>query len=122
METGLRSATGQHAPSLQDRLRLCHLLRSLRDDLAKPPTCRARQVEPATKTTSKQSRDSAAVGSQPIPGSQRSRSLAVAADLFNLIRTQLGNHRGTGDRIQGVKLVMDVLHGKLDLFVLAPPG
>jgi len=43
----------------------------------------------------------------------------MAADLLNLIRTQPGNYRSPGDRIQGVKLVMDILHGKLGRLVLA---
>ena len=43
----------------------------------------------------------------------------MAADLLDLIRTQLGKYRRPADWIQGVKLVTDVLHGKLGRLVLA---
>ena len=41
------------------------------------------------------------------------RSGLVAADLFHLIRSQPGNDRGPRSRVQGVELVVNVLHDSL---------
>jgi hypothetical protein len=43
--------------------------------------------------------------------------LLVTADLFHLIRGQPGDDRGPRGRVQGIKLVLDVLDGGLGLLV-----
>jgi len=46
------------------------------------------------------------------------RSGPVAADLFYLVRRQPGNDRGPRSRVQGVELVVNVLHDSLCFLVL----
>jgi hypothetical protein len=41
------------------------------------------------------------------------RSSTLVADFLHLIRAQPGDHRCTRNRIQGIELRMDVLHGQL---------
>jgi hypothetical protein len=60
-----------------------------------------------------------AVGPEDTRGSgMPPRLLAVVADLFRFFRGEPGNDRGPRGRIQGVELVMDVLHRQIGFLVL----
>ena len=62
---------------------------------------------------------SAVIGPEDTRGSGTPpRLLTVVADLFHFFRSEPGNDRGPRGRIQGVELVMDVLHRQIGFLVL----